>query len=226
MRAAGELAERPEVMEALESLCRSYWHPLYCFVRRQGHPPESAEDLTQDLFALILSRPVLAGADPEKGRFRTYLLAVLKHVMAQARERDSAGKRGGGVTLVPLDGLDAEARYRLEPVDVESPEVLFDRRWASTVMSRATDRLREEYADASREDRFEVLKEFLLTGRQSASYSETAAALGLTESALKSAVFKLRQRFSAALRAEIAETVASESEVEAEIRHLAKVLCA
>lgn len=226
MRAAGEIAERPEAMAALESLCRSYWHPLYFFVRRQGHPPEAAEDLTQDFFTLILSRPVLAGADPQKGRFRTYLLAVLKHLLAQTREREAAGKRGGGATFVALDALDAEARYRLEPVDVQSPEWLFDRRWAATVMARATDRLRGEYADPSRGDRFETLKEFLLTGRQAATYAHAAAALGLTESALKSAVFKLRQRFSAALRAEIAETVASESEVEDEIRHLAKVLCA
>ena len=226
LRAAGEVAEQPEAMGALESLCRCYWHPLYFFVRRQGHPPEAAEDLTQDLFALILSRPVLAGADPEKGRFRTYLLAVLKHVLAQARERESAVKRGGGATLIPLDALDAEARYRLEPVDVQSPEVLFDRRWASTVMARATDRLRGEYAAASREERFEALKDFLVSGRQDANYADAATALGLTGSALKSAVFKLRQRFSAALRAEIAETVASEAEVEDEIRHLAKVLCA
>ena len=226
LRAAGEMAQQPEAREALESLCRSYWHPLYFFVRRQGHAPEAAEDLTQDFFALLLSRPVLAGADVEKGRFRTYLLAVLKHLLAQTRERESAGKRGGGATLVPLDALDAEARYRLEPVDKQSPEWLFDRRWASTVMARATERLREEYADVSREERFETLKEFLVSGRQDATYAEAGAALGLTESALKSAVFKLRQRFSAALRAEIAETVASEAEVEDEIRHLAKVLCA
>ena len=226
MRASDEVAERAEAVEALESLCRSYWHPLYFFVRRQGHPPEAAEDFTQDFFALVLSRPVLAGAHPEKGRFRTYLLAVLKHVLAQARERESAGKRGGGVPLVPLDALDAEVRYRLEPVDEQSPEWIFDRRWASTVMTRATERLRGEYADASRGARFETLKEFLVGGRQDATYADAAEALGLTESALKSAVFKLRQRFSAALRAEIAETVASEAEVEGEIRHLAKVLCA
>ena len=138
---------------------RSYWHPLYFFVRRQGHLPEAAEDLTQDFFTLILSRPMLAGADPQKGRFRTYLLAVLKHVLAQTRERESADKRGGGVTFVPLDALDAEARYCLEPVDAQSPEWLCDRRWASTVMAQATDRLREEYADGTREDRFETLKE-------------------------------------------------------------------
>ncbi len=221
LRAACDASELPETREALESLCRSYWHPLYCFVRRQGRSPEAAEDLTQDLFALILSRPVLAAAAPEKGRFRTYLLAVLKHVLAQARERESAGKRGGGATLVPLDALDAEERYRLEPADEHSPELFFDRRWAATVMARATERLRGEYAEG---DRFETLEDFLLTGRQAASYATAAAALGLSESALKSAVFKLRQRFSAALRAEIAETVASESEIEGELRHLAKVL--
>jgi len=224
LRAAGDAAENPEATVALENLCRAYWQPLYCFIRRQGRPPEEAEDLTQDLFALILSRPVLTKADPEKGRFRSYLLGVLKHVLARARTRESAGKRGGGAIFVSLDSMEAEARYRLEPVDAESPELLFDRRWAATVMALATKRLREDYHAAGQTERFAALKEFLFTGRQAASYAEAAAALNMSESAVKSAVFKLRQRFSAALRAEIAETVASKSEIEDEIRHLAKVL--
>ncbi len=224
LQAGSKESGHPEKAAALESLCRAYWHPLYFYLRRQGHAQEEAEDLTQELFAHLLRRPVLSKADPEKGRFRSYLLGVLKNVLAQAQEKESAGRRGGGAVLVSLDGMEAEARYRLEPHDDESPELLFDRRWAATVMALARKRLREEYAAADMAERFAVLGDFLFTGRQAASYAEAAAALGLTESAVKSAVFKLRHRFSAALRAEIAETVASESEIEDEIRHLAKVL--
>ena len=224
LRAGGDESGASEKAAAMESLCRAYWHPLYFYLRRQGLSQEEAEDVTQDLFAHLMSRPVLAKAEPEKGRFRSYLLGVLKNVLAHARSRESAGKRGGGAHIVALDSMEAEARYRLEPVDAESPDVLYDRRWAATVMSLARQRLRAEYEQGGGKERFDVLKEFLITGVQNTSYAEAAAALGLSESALKSAIFKLRQRFSAALRAEIAETVASETEVEEELRHLAKVL--
>ena len=222
----GDEAGHADAGAAMESLCRAYWHPLYCYVRRLGHAPEEAEDLTQELFAHLLTRPVLAKADPEKGRFRSFLLGVMKNVLMHSRDRASRQKRGAGAVLVPLDALEAEARYRLEPVDNESPDVLFDRRWAATVMALARKRLRAEYADAGHADRFAVLKDFLVSGSQAASYAEAAAALQMTESALKSAVFKLRQRFAAALRAEIAETVAAEADIEDELRHLARVLVA
>lgn len=210
--------------EALEGLCQAYWHPLYCFVRRQGYGPEEAGDLTQDFFATLLRHDLLMRAHPEKGRFRSYLLGVMKNVMAQSRDRAATAKRGGGTIPLSVDGMDAETRYRLEPADEESPDVLFDRQWARTVMVRATERLRADYVSAGHEERFHVLREFLLPGKQDMSYAKAAAALALSEGALKSAVFKLRQRFSEALRAEIADTVSAESEVEAELRYLARAL--
>ena len=212
--------------EALESLCRGYWQPLYFFARRQGHTPEAAEDLTQDFFALLTSRDLLQKAQPEKGRFRSYLLGVMKNIMAQAYDRGSRSRRGGGVAPLPLDCVEAEERYRLCPADTETPEVAFDRHWARTVMERAVARLAADYAACGQEDRFTVLREFLLTGRQEMTGAAAAAALGLTEAALRSAIFKVRQRFAAALRAEVAETVSTAEEAEGELRHLAKMLAA
>lgn len=224
LRAAGDETETEDSRAALESLCQAYWHPLYFFVRRQGHDPEAAADLTQDFFAVLLRRDLLTRASPEKGRFRSYLLGVLKNVISQAWDREATGKRGGRMEQFSLDSLDAESRYRLEPADAESPEVLFDRQWAQTVMARTTERLRADYAAGGQAERFATLRDFLLPGKQDTSYAHAAAALGLTEGALKSAIFKLRQRFAETLRAEIAETVASEAEVEDELRYLARVL--
>lgn len=212
--------------EALESLCRGYWQPLYFFARRQGHGPEAAEDFTQDFFALLTSRDLLQKAQPEKGRFRSYLLGVMKNIMAQAHDRESRSKRGGGVAPLSLDCMEAEERYRLCPADTETPEVAFDRHWARTVMERAVARLTEDYTASGQAERFVVLKEYLLTGRQEMAGAAAAASLGMTDAALRSAIFKVRQRFAAALRAEVAETVSSAEEAEEELRHLAKMLAA
>lgn len=215
-----------EAQRALESLCRAYWQPLYFFARRQGHAPECAEDFTQDVFAMIGGGEMLQRVQPERGRFRSYLLGVMKHVMAREHEREQTAKRGGGVEKVSLDAMEAEDRYRLAPVDHASPEVLFDRHWAETVMARAVERLRAEYAVAGNAERFAVLQPFLVTADDGGSYTQTALALGVTEAGARSAVFKFRQRFAAALRAEVAETVADESETEEELRALARALAA
>ncbi len=221
---AGGAGAAAESREALESLCRAYWLPLYFFARRQGHTAEAAEDFTQDVFALIAAGEVLPRASQERGRFRSFLLGVLKNVTAQARDREAAAKRGCGAALLSLDRIEAEERYRLCPVDAESPEVLFDRQWAQTVMARTLERLAADYAATGQAERFAVLREFLLTGKQETSGSAAAALLGMTEAALRSAVFKVRQRFAAALRAEVAGTVSSASEADAELRHLARML--
>ena len=221
---AGGAGAETESRAALESLCRSYWQPLYFFARRQGHGPEAAADFTQDVFALIAGGELLQRVSQERGRFRSYLLGVLKNVMSQAREREAATKRGGGAAKLSLDCMEAEERYRLCPADHESPEVIFDRHWAQTVMARTLERLAADYAAAGHADRFAVLKDYLLTGKQETSGATAAAALGMTDAALRSAIFKVRQRFAATLRAEVAETVSSEAEAEEELRHLARML--
>ena len=221
---AGGAGAETEAQAALESLCRAYWQPLYFFARRQGHAPEAAEDFTQDLFALLAAGEVLPRVSPERGKFRSYLLGVLKNVMAQARDREATAKRGGGAVQLSLDCMEAEERYRLCPADHESPEVIFDRHWAQTVMARTVERLAADYAAAGHAERFAVLKEFLLTGKQETTGAAAAAALGITDAALRSAIFKVRQRFAAGLRAEVAETVTSEAEAEEELRHLARML--
>lgn len=224
LRAAGNADDEAQSRAALESLCRAYWQPLYFFVRRQGHSPEAAEDFTQELFTLIAGGEILQKVQPERGKFRSYLLGVMKHVMARAREKESTAKRGGRTVKLSLDGMEAEERYLLCPVDHESPEVLFDRRWAETVMARALERLATDYAAAGHAGRFAILQTFLVTGERGASYEQTAAALGVTEAGARSAVFKLRQRFAEVLHAEVGETVANAAEAEDELRYLAKVL--
>ena len=224
LKAGDAGAAEAESRAALESLCRSYWQPLYFFARRQGFTPAAAEDFTQDLFALLAGGDILHRVSPERGKFRSYLLGMMKNVIAQERDREAAAKRGGGAVKLSLDCMEAEERYRLCPADHESPEVIFDRQWAQTVMARAVERLTADYAAAGHAERFAVLKDFLLTGKQETSGAAAAAALGMTDAALRSAIFKLRQRFAAALRAEVSGTVSSAAEAEDELRHLARML--
>lgn len=210
--------------QALEQLCRTYWFPVYAFVRRRGHPPEDAQDLTQGFFARVLAAETLLQADAAKGRFRTFLLTLLTRHLATEFERTGALKRGGGMERIELDAVDAEARYAIEPRDTVTPEVLFERQWADALLQRVLDRLRAEFDGSGRVGRFEVLKGFLLSPAREVSYAEVALKLGMTESAVTSGIFRLRQRYGAVLREEIRQTVAEDSEVEDEIRHLLQIL--
>ncbi|RBP35317.1 RNA polymerase sigma-70 factor (ECF subfamily) [Roseimicrobium gellanilyticum] len=219
--AAQRAADTTQMHTALATLCRDYWYPLYAFVRRKGHAPHDAQDLTQAFFADLLGRPI-TGIDPSRGKFRSYLLGALKHFLANDWDRASAKKRGGGRPALEWDALNAEARFALEPSDSMEPDALYDRRWALELMDRAMANLQAEYEQKGDTTRFAVLKISLSTS--SPPPAELAAALGMSEGAAKVAVHRLRQRYREVLREEIAQTVATEAEVEAEMRHLVAVL--
>jgi DNA-directed RNA polymerase specialized sigma24 family protein len=206
---------------ALESLCQAYWFPLYAYVRSRGHDADQARDLTQAFFADLLGRRFLEAIDQSKGRFRSFLLASLEHFLSHERDKAKALKKGGGVPQMSLDTADAEIRYRLEPADPVTPELVFERRWGLTVMERTMERLRVEYADQT--GRFEQLRP-CLTGDNPDRYAEIAATLGTTQTAVKAAVHRLRQRYGRLLREEIAETVTSPAEVDEELRYLLGVV--
>ncbi len=210
--------------EALDRLCQVYWYPLYAFVRRQGHAPHDAQDLTQEFFLRLLDKDFLADIDRSKGRFRSFLLAALKHFLSKQWARGKALKRGGGRTLLPLDTLSAEDRYRREPQDNATPERLFERRWALALLDQVLSRLSKEYDSARKRAVFEQLQGCLTGDRDLLPYAELAARLGMTEGAVKVAVHRLRQRYRSVLRQEIAETVADPAEIDDEIRQLFAVL--
>ena len=205
---------------ALEKLCRSYWFPIYAFVRRQGHGPHDAQDLTQEFFARVLGKNYFADADRSKGRFRSFLLASLKHFLANEWDKAKAQKRGGGQILIPIDVAVAETSCGIEPADHLTAEIIFERRWALTLLEQVLRRLRAEYTRDGKENLFEQLKPTLTEVSRSVHYAEIATRLGTSEGAVKVAVHRLRQRYREVLRAEIADTVASPGEVEDEIRNL------
>lgn len=206
--------------ESLEALCEAYWYPLYACIRARGCPPGDAQDLTQGFFAQLLEKDFLDRVSPEEGRFRSFLLASLKHFLSHEYEREHALKRGGGRRPISLDSEEAESRFQREPADRLTPEQIFERRWALTVLDRALDRLRREFAERGERERFDRLEQFLTGGRPHPSHKEVAAELGLTESAVKAAVHRLRRQLGRVLRAEVAETLASQREVDDEVRHL------
>jgi len=210
--------------EALASLCSTYWFPLYAFIRRQGSSTHEAEDLTQEFFFRFLERHSLGHVQPAAGRFRSFLLACLKHFLANERERAHAQRRGGGQAPVPLTGSDAETRYSLEPPDNRTAEAVFERRWAFAVLERTMDALRRECAEEWKSELFELLKGFLPGGQAGESRADLAAKRGVSVGAIDVAIHRLRQRFGVLLREQVAETVSSEAEVKEEIRHLISVL--
>lgn len=214
----------PAARAALEKLCRTYWPPLYSFVRRSGHAPADAQDLTQGFFLQLLQRDFLDGVDPRKGKFRSFLLASLRHYLSNERDRDRAQKRGGGLAPVSIDAQDAEGRYLHEPADPLTPEKLYERRWALTVLDQALARLQNEYAASGRGAIFEKLKGELTNTAERPPHAEIGRDLGLTPGAVKVAAHRLRQRFGEMLRAEIAETVARPEDIEEEIQHLFQAL--
>jgi RNA polymerase sigma-70 factor (ECF subfamily) len=204
---------------ALSRLCETYWYPLYAFVRRQGHGPHDAQDLTQEFFARLLDKDWLDSTDPARGRFRSFLLVAVKRFLANEWDKARAQKRGGGATIFSMDETSAESRYRHEPAETITAEQLFDRRWALTLLDQVLARLRDEMASAKKLEQFEALK-FCLTGENAAAYSEIARLLATSEGAVKVAIHRLRERYRALIRAEIAQTVGSEEEVDDELRQL------
>lgn len=220
---AGE-GSRPDAQAALEELCRSYWYPLYAFVRRRGSGHADAQDLVQGFFERLLGRRDLASVHPAKGRFRTFLLTSLSHFMTNEWHRSQTQKRGGGVQFVPLEPAETEERYRREPGAEFSPEAMFDRAWAQHILNTVLQRLREENTREGGSERFEALKGFLLGDRGGEPYSRLAQRLGTTESGVKSAVHRLRQRFRELFREEIARTVDSPAAIDDELRHLIETM--
>ncbi|NQU09379.1 sigma-70 family RNA polymerase sigma factor [bacterium] len=205
--------------DALAQLCQTYWYPLYAYVRRRGYSPQDAEDLTQGFFARLLELDSLAAVAREKGRFRAFLLASMNHYLADEWDRASAQKRDARRTI-SLDALDAETRYAREPVDTVTPERLFERRWALTLLETVLHRLKKEYEAAGKRELFQQLR-FAITGDKNAvPYADLAARLGMTGEAVRVAVHRLRRRYRQVLREEIAQTVTSPEEVKEELRAL------
>jgi RNA polymerase sigma-70 factor (ECF subfamily) len=221
--AAGETAS-PRAEEAMASLFRVYWYPLYAYVRRQGHDPATSQDLVQEVFLALLEKNQLAAVKPAKGRFRSYLLAAANHLLANEWHRRHRQKRGGGQTPVTLDSLAAEERYRLEPADHRAPDRLYERRWALALLDDVFARLRSEWADAGKGATFDVLRVFLSGDQDTPGFAAAGAQLGWSEGAARVAVHRLRQQYRKRLRERIAQTVASPDEIEHEIRHLLQVL--
>lgn len=217
--AARDAPER-EARAALETLCRSYWYPIYAYLRRTGHGPHDAQDLAQGFFARLIADDDLQGVDRRRGRFRSFLLGTLKHFLSDERKRATAVKRGGGRTLLSIDERAAEDRYHLEPATAETPETHFDRQWCLAVQARVVERLRSRYEQAGKGALFDALLPCLGGSHGPVTYAVLGAALGLGEGAVKVAVHRLRKEFGAVLRAEVASTVAAEAEVDEEIRHL------
>jgi len=219
--AAGD-PQRKEARSALVSLCENYWYPLYAYLRRRGYPADQAEDLTQEFFIRLLEGRYLDRADPEKGRFRSFILTSLKFFVADEEDRQRARKRGGGA-LVPLEFSSGEERYQREPAHDETPERIFERRWALSMLDRVVERLRNEFVHHGHAEHFERLKVFLL-GQSDAPYAALAREMNTSEGALKVAVHRLRKRYRELFRQEIADTVADPADVESELRFLAAVL--
>jgi RNA polymerase sigma factor (sigma-70 family) len=214
----------PAADEALEKLCRTYWWPLYGFVRRQGYSPEEAQDLTQGFFALILERHDLDTVRKEKGRLRSYLLTSLKNFMAKAHRREMTVKRGEGRPLISLEELIERERADIEPTDTLSADRIYERRWALTLLEQVLARLADEYRVAGNEKLFDQLKELLADEPGRPTQADIACSLGMNENAVKQAFHRLRQRYRALLREEIAHTIAVPGDVEDELRHLIAVL--
>jgi RNA polymerase sigma-70 factor (ECF subfamily) len=217
--AAGQ-RHTPQSDHALEQLCRTYWFPLYAFVRRRGHAKEDAEDLTQTFFARFLGKNYLTGLSAEHGRFRAFLLASLKHFLANERDRAQTQKRGGGVAHLSLDWQTADTKFQVAATAEPSPDKAFDREWALALLSRVIERLQKECEDEKRGKLFEQLKIFLTAGKAESAQSEVARSLGMEEGAVRVAIHRLRKRYRELLREEIAQTLNNPSMVEMEMQAL------
>jgi RNA polymerase sigma factor (sigma-70 family) len=221
LEAQGEL---PAAKEALEKLCRIYWRPIYAFLRRQGFWPEEAEDITQGFFAQLLERRSFNTVREEKGRLRSFLLGGLKYFLADEQRRAMAVKRGKGQRVIPLEELRADEGMEMEPADPVTPEMMYERRWALTVLECVISRLKDEYLAAGNAPLFDSLKQLLPDEPGAPSQAEIAARLGMTENAVRQAFHRFRQRYQLLMREEIAHTVATPGDIEDELRHLISVL--
>lgn len=209
---------------ALETLCRACWPPIYSHIRRCGHDADHARDLTQGFFAHLLARKSFAAAQSERGRFRSYLLGALKHYLADVHAAERAIKRGGGVEFVAFETKSAEASYAWEPVDEVTPDQLFERRWALSLLTRALARLEEECRLTGKAPLFETLRGFLSEGSATTSYPQAAQVLGLTEANVRMTVSRLRRRYAELVRAEVTETLVDPADLDDELRHLRTLL--
>lgn len=217
--------DSPEAQAALEQLCRTYWYPLYSYVRRRGYSHQDAEDLTQGFLLRWLEQKSFARADAGKGRLRSFLLAGLNHFLSDEWDRARAQKRGGGQPLLSfMDTQGADERYRVEPADKRSPETLFERRWALTLLDRVLARAEQEFREAGKLEQFRHLRAFLIAGTGEESYAQVAAELGMSREAVKKAVQRMRHRYYELFREEVAHTVADPAEVEEELRYLCAVV--
>ena len=216
--------ESPQAAAALDQLCRTYWYPLYAYVRRQGHAPEDSQDLTQAFFAHLLSKDFLRGVGPEKGRFRSFLLTCLKHFLVDEWEKAHTAKRGGAEAQLLLDWTEAERLYAIEGRVEATPESLYERGWAIGVLDHALDRLRAEAVASGRQAVFDELQCCLVGDRTTENYAQLGARLGLSETAVKVAVHRLRQRYRELLREQVAHTVTRPEEIEDEMQYLFEVV--
>ena len=216
-------ASTPDARAALGGLCEAYWYPVYAYVRRRGYSVEDARDLTQAFFARLLEKNDLRGADPARGRFRSFLLTAVSHFLSNQRDWQSALKRGGGLPTLPLDFASGEERYIKEPSDQLDPERIFERRWAMEVLESALKRLEADYARTGNRRHFEILKPCLTDNSSDVSYRAIGEKLGMSEGAVGVAVHRLRRRFSVALREEVAQIV-SPPLVDDELRYLLRAL--
>jgi len=224
VHAAGQLGAGGS--EAMAKLCSTYWYPLYAYVRRKGHGPQEAQDLTQEFFARLLATPWLEDVHPSKGKFRAFLLASMNHFLANEWRREQTQKRGGGQVTFSLDAVEAEDRYRIEPAQGQSPDKVFDRDYARTLFERIRVLLQSECFATGKGHVFEELKGMFDGEANQRSYAELGAKLDMTEAALKKAAQRLRERYCDLLRQEVAATVNDPGEVDEEIRNLCAALCA
>jgi RNA polymerase sigma-70 factor (ECF subfamily) len=214
----------PQAVAALETLARAYWYPLYAYVRRKGHNPHDAQDLTQAFFARLLEHGYLQNADRNQGRFRTFLLSSLKNFLINEWKRENRERRGGGQKLLSMDEETAETRFASEPFVEQPPDSLYDRGWAATLLELAMTALRAEFEQSGKLELFERLKVFVWGDKSALSYVEMAVQLNTTEGAVKVSVHRLRQRYGELLRAEVAHTVSTPEEVNEELRYLVSVI--
>jgi RNA polymerase sigma factor (sigma-70 family) len=221
---AAKQSGSPEAGAALEKLCAHYWYPLYAYVRRKGHDPDKAQDLTQEFFYRLIRENYLGAVDRRRGKFRSFLLAAMNHFMSNQRDYERAAKRGGGQTLFSLDETDAEDRYLREPSSTMSPEKIFERNWFLTLFDQALARLREEQVAAGRAEVFDHLKQFIVDDASAGDYNAAAAKVNMTANAVAVTVHRWRERYKKLVHEEVVRTVADPSEIEEELRRFFTVM--
>jgi len=216
--------DSPAARQALEYLCQTYWYPVYVYVRRRGNSPHDAQDLTQEFFARLIGRNDFAKVSRDRGPFRAFLKSALNHLLSDQRDYVRAAKRGGGEIILSLDAQTAEQRYQLEPADTTTPDKLYDRRWALSLLETARSRLAEEYAVAGKSELYKHLESLEPGARKVLPYAEVGRRLGKSESAIKTEACRLLRRYRQLVRAEVAQTVASAVEIDDEVRYLLAVI--